>query len=260
MKSLKVLLTLFISCLVSLSICHAQGREISYDIGTQKFKGYLATPDGSGPYPGVVIIHEWWGLNDYPRLRADQLARAGYVALAIDMYGDGQTADTPSGATALSSQALSDWDQVFARVQKGVDVLKEQSLVDSKKVAAIGYCFGGGVVVNTARMGLDVAAIVSFHGNLAPKTQKHDYKAKMLILNGAADPLVSKEEILGFKNEMKQFNIPYEFVDYPGAKHAFTNPNATKIGKKFNLPVAYNQSADQKSWQKMLDFFKETFK
>ncbi len=251
-------------CLFSLlflsSNVWAQGREISYDIGKDVYKGYLAAPEGSGPFPGVLIVHEWWGLNDYARMRADQLARAGYVALAMDMYGEGKTANNPTEAGALAGAALSDINQVYARVQKALSVLREQANVKKESVAAIGYCFGGGVLVNSARMGLDVQGVVSFHGNLAPKTDKRDYQTKLLILHGAADPLVSKEEIAGFKTEMKDKEVSYEFVEYPGALHAFTNPAATKVGKQYNLPIAYDQKADAASWEKMMSFFSQVLK
>lgn len=252
-------------CLISLFVlghAHAQvqGREISYDIGSDVYKGYLASPQGVGPFPGVLVVHEWWGLNDYARMRADQLARAGYVALAMDMYGEGKTASNPTDAGALAGKALANMDQVLTRVQKAVSVLREQSQVKKNQIAAIGYCFGGGVLVNAARMGLDVQGVVSFHGNLAPKTDKRDYQTKLLILHGGADPLVSKEEIAGFKTEMKKFDVAYEFVEYPGALHAFTNPAATKTGKEFNLPVAYDQAADVASWEKMMNFFSQVLK
>lgn len=255
MKALICLISLFV-----LGINNAGGREISYDIESDVYKGYLAIPDGVGPFPAVLIVHEWWGLNDYARMRADQLARAGYIALAMDMYGEGKTASNPTDASALAGKALADMNQVYAKVQKAVSVLRERQDVKKDKIAAIGYCFGGGVLVNAARMGLDVQGVVSFHGSLAPKTEKRAYQTKLLILHGAADPLVSKEEIAGFKSEMKALDVPYEFVEYPGALHAFTNPNATKIGKKYNLPIAYDQSADAASWEKMMGFFSQVLK
>lgn len=256
---MKVMILLFTLLFCSANVW-AQGREISYDIGTDVYKGYLATPDGAGPFPAVLVVHEWWGLNDYAKMRADQLARAGYVALAMDVYGNGATARTPKDAGALAGKAMADINQVYQRVQKALSVLKEQSTVKKDKVAAIGYCFGGGVLVNAARMGLDVQGVVSFHGNLAPKTDKRDYHTKLLILHGAADPLVSKEEVSGFKDEMKEEGVNYELVEYPGALHAFTNPSATKIGKEYKLPIAYNQKADAASWEKMMKFFSQVLK
>lgn len=257
MKTLKSLL-----CLIVLGLsttAWAQGKEISYDIGSQKYNGYLATPSGAGPFAAVLIVHEWWGLENYARMRADQLAKLGYVALAMDMYGDGKTANNPKDAGALAGAALKNWPSAFERVQKAVSVLKEQSTVDKTKVAAIGYCFGGGVLLNAARSGLDINGVVSFHGSLKPLTDDHKFKTKILVLNGAADPMVTKDEITAFKTEMKQHQVAYEFVDYPGALHAFTNPKATKVGKEFNLPVAYNQEADQQSWAKMKEFLKSVF-
>lgn len=257
MKAIKLLFCLTILTLAS--TCWAQGKEISYDIGSQKYNGYLATPSGVGPFAAVLIVHEWWGLEDYARMRADQLAKLGYVALAMDMYGDGKTANNPKDAGALAGAALKDWPSAFERVQKALAVLKEQSNVDKTKVAAIGYCFGGGVLLNAARSGLDINGVVSFHGSLKPLTDERILKTKILVLNGAADPMVTKEEISAFKAEMKEHKASYEFVDYPGALHAFTNPKATKVGKEFNLPVAYDQKADQQSWAKMKDFLKAIF-
>lgn len=257
MKMIKILLCLF--CLIPHLVHAAQGKEISYDIGKQNYKAYLAMPNGSGPFPAVLIIHEWWGLGDYPRMRADQLAQLGFAAMAMDMYGDGKTAQNPKDAAALAKAALSDWNNAHTRVEHALKVLREQSSVDSKKVAIIGYCFGGGVALNSAREGTEVSGVVSFHGSLIPKTSKRDFKTQILVLNGEADPLVTKEEIANFKSEMKKNEVKYEFVNYPDALHAFTNPMATKVGKEFNMPVAYNQKADKASWEKMLTFLKKIF-
>jgi dienelactone hydrolase len=227
-------------------------------------KGYLAKPANlAGKAPAVLVVHEWWGANDYVRKRADMLAELGYVALAVDMYGDGKLADHPKEAGAFSSEIGKNLALGEARFRAAMDFLAGQPEADMSRVAAIGYCFGGGVVLEMARRGLDLYAVVSFHGGRqVSDTPVADggYKAKVLVLNGADDPFVKPETIEGFKKQMAEANVDYKFINYPGAVHSFTNPGATANGEKFGLPLAYNADVDAASWAEMLALFDKTLK
>lgn len=238
------------------------GKEVSYKEGDTVLKGYLAWDDSiKGKRPGILVVHEWLGHNDYVRKRARMLAEEGYTALAVDMYGDGKLADHPDSAGKFSSMVMSNMPMMQARFLAAEKYLNAHSTVDGNKTAAIGYCFGGGVVLNMARSGLDIDAVVSFHGSLDAKipATKGGVKAEVLVLNGANDSFVKPETIRQFKQEMKEAGVNYRFINYPGAKHGFTNPDVDKFGKKFNLPLAYNAQADKQSWQEMLRLFKRTF-
>lgn len=239
------------------------GKNVSYSSGKTIMKGYIAYDDNfKGKRPGVLVVHEWWGHNDYARKRADMLAELGYTALAVDMYGNGKQADHPEDAMAFSSEVKKNMKEAENRFLSAITLLKKESTVDKSKIAAIGYCFGGGIVLEMARMGVNLKGVASFHGSLgtsSPAT-KGGVKARVLVMNGEADPFVKKEQIENFKKEMESAGANYKFIDYPGAKHAFTNPAATDYGKKFGLPLEYNQSADEKSWEEMKIFLKEIFK
>ena len=224
-------------------------------------KGYLAADPGrTGRRPGIIVVHEWWGHNDYARRRAEMLADLGYIALAVDMYGDGRTAEHPKDAMRMSGAVMKDFDSASARFRAAVELLKKQPTVDSARIAAIGYCFGGGIVLNMARQGADLKGVVSFHGSLNAirAGRKGGIKARLLVLNGADDGF-TKAGVAPFKKEMAEAGADLTFIDYPGAVHAFTNPKATELGKKFNLPLAYNAEADTKSWQEMQTFLARVF-
>ncbi len=239
------------------------GEEVTYSADGTTLKGYIARPVGAGAKrPGVLVVHEWWGNNDYPRKRADMLAQLGYVALAVDMYGDGKTVDTPKEAGALSGEVYKNLDVAEKRFGAARALLARQSDVDGGRIAAIGYCFGGRMVLEMARRGVDLAGVVSFHGGLVtPAPAKPGaVKAKLLVLNGAADPFIKPEQIDAFKKEMQSAGASYSFIDYPGAVHAFTNPAATANGKKYNLPLAYDADADKKSWAEMQRFLQTVLK
>lgn len=237
-------------------------QEIDYQYDSLNMKGYLAyDADIEGKRPAILVVHEWWGHNDYPRSRAKQLAEMGYVAMSIDMYGDGKTADHPENAQKFMREALSDIELAQARFDAAVEVVKSQNVTDTDKIAAIGYCFGGAVVLHMARVGKDLDGVVSFHGSLGTQApaQPGQVMARVLALNGADDPFVPEDQIQNFKDEMESAGVAYEFVNYEGAQHAFTNPAATENGEKFNLPLAYNEDADQQSWAKMQEFFDQIF-
>ena len=225
-------------------------------------KGYLAYDEHlKGKRPGVLVVHEWWGHNEYARKRARMLAGLGYTALAIDMYGDGKQAGHPDEAGKFSSELMKNFDVAKARFAAALEFLKQQPTVAADRIAAIGYCFGGGVILNMARQGSELKGVVSFHGSLAAikPAQTGNVKAKILVLHGADDKLISPEQIEAFKQEMKTVEADFQFISYPGAIHSFTNPDADTYAKKFNLPLGYNADADRKSWEEMKKFFKTIF-
>ena len=238
-------------------------KEVNYSADGLNLKGYLAYDDAqTSKRPGVLVVHEWWGQNDYIRKRAHMLAELGYVALALDMYGDGKQAAHPEDASKFSSEVMKNLDVAEQRFMAGLTLLKQQPQTNQQQVAAIGYCFGGGVVLAMARRGVDLNGVASFHGSLgagAPASPGK-VKAKVLVLNGADDPFVKPEQIAAFKEEMSAAGVDYEFVNYPGAKHSFTNPGATENGKKFQLPLEYSAMVDKESWQKLQTFFQQIFK
>ncbi|MCC6301835.1 MAG: dienelactone hydrolase family protein [Gammaproteobacteria bacterium] len=238
-------------------------QEIDYTVDGTTLKGYLAYDDAiEGARPGVLVVHEWWGMNDYARRRAHMLAELGYTAFALDMYGDGKQAHHPDEAGKFASEVMKNQDLARARFNGALEVLRKQKTVDPARVAAIGYCFGGAVVLQMARDGADLDGVVSFHGNLAPVSpaQPGAVKAKILVLTGADDSFVPAEQIEQFEKEMDAAKADYKVIVYPGAKHSFTSPEADKYGQEFNLPLAYNKAADEASWQEMQDFFQQILK
>ena len=238
------------------------GKEVQYTHNEATMKGYLAyNASSDAKRPGILVVHEWWGHNEYARQRARQLAEVGYIALAVDMYGEGKQANHPEDAGKFASQVMSNMEAMKGRMLAAKQYLMSAALCDSTKIAAIGYCFGGGVVLHAARMGMDLDGVVSFHGSLgtASPAQSGTVVAKVLVLNGADDPFVTKEQIETFKEEMDSAGVDYTFINYPGAVHAFTNPAADSLGARFNLPLAYNKSADESSWEEMKRFLQKIF-
>jgi dienelactone hydrolase len=238
-------------------------EPVTYSAGGTTLRGVLATDTGkTGRRPGVLVVHEWWGLNDYIRRRASMLAELGYIALAVDMYGDGKVADNPSEAGALMNSVLGNMKSGEERFAAAYELLKSQPTVDPDRIAAIGYCFGGGVVLNMARQGVDLKGVASFHGSLAviKPEQPTPIKAAIRVYNGADDKFTSAEAIEALKKEMADAKVNFKFTNYPGAVHSFTNPDATELGKKFSMPIAYNEKADKESWADMKKFFAEIFK
>jgi len=237
-------------------------EEVSYRQGDTVMKGLLAYDNSiKEKRPGVLVVHEWWGHNSFARQRAKMLAELGYTALAVDMYGNGKTADHPDDAAKFSGAVGGNLPLAKQRFESAMDVLKQHQTVQHDKLAAIGYCFGGGIVLQMARQGLDLDGVVSFHGSLATKSpaEKGQVKARVRAFNGADDPFVTAEQISAFKTEMSDAGVDFQFVNYPGTKHSFTNKDADTFAKRFNLPLAYNKKADEDSWQQMQGFFKEIF-
>ena len=259
----RALLVLSLYCLVSASAQAAViGKEVSYVAEGTTLKGYIAYDDTfKGKRPAVLVVHEWWGNNAYARHRADMLAALGYTALAVDMYGDGKLASHPDDAGKFAAEVNKNMPVAKARFEAGMELLREQKTVDAKEMAAIGYCFGGGVVLNMARMGEPLKAVVSFHGPLGTNTpaQAGQIKARIESFTGEEDPMIGADKVAAFKQEMTDAKADFRAVTYPGVKHDFTNPAADELGKEFNLPLAYNADADKDSWRQATVFLKDVF-
>jgi dienelactone hydrolase len=237
-------------------------ERITYTAGDVTMNGFVAyDSNAKAKMPVVLVVHEWWGQNDYSRGRAKQLAEMGYLAMAVDMYGNGATADNPDSAGKLAMPFYTNPQMTKTRFDAAFAKIKTYPQADSSKTAAIGYCFGGSVVLNMARMGDNLNGVVSFHGNLtgAP-ADKSLLKSKVLVCHGEADQFVNAAEVAMFKKQMDSIGAVYTFKSYPGATHAFSNPDATAMGAKFKIPVAYNAAADSASWKDMKDFFGTIFK
>jgi len=240
-----------------------KGEPVEYKAGNVVLKGYVAYDDAlPGKRPGVLVVHEWWGHNEHARNAAHRLAEAGYVAFAVDMYGNGKTADHPQDAGKFSGEVAKNLPLMQQRFDAAQSLLAKHPRVDASRIAAIGYCFGGSTVLNMARTGSNLRGVASFHGGLATQNpaQKGKVKAKVLVLNGAMDPMVDAAQVKAFEQEMKAAGVDYKIVHYPGAKHGFTNPQATELGQKFNIPIAYDADADRKSWAEALAFLNRVLK
>ena len=235
-----------------------EGRPVEYRHGDAVLEGYLAYDTAvEGKRPGILVVHEWKGLNDYAKRRAEQLAGLGYVAFAADMYGKGIRAKDHEEAGRLSGIYRSDRQLMRGRIGAALDVLLARAEVDPQRIGAIGYCFGGTTVLELARSGADVKGVVSFHGGLdtpAPAAAG-GVKAKVLVLSGADDSFVSPG-VPGFEKEMKEAGVDYRLIQYPGAVHSFTVPEA---GDDPSKGMAYNAAADRKSWEEMKRFFAGLF-
>jgi dienelactone hydrolase len=231
-------------------------ESIDYAHESVALQGFIAYDDAvAAKRPGVLVCHEWWGLNDYPKRRATQIAtEMGYVAFALDMYGKGVVADNHEQAGKLMNALLSN-PQAKARVQAGLDVLRHHPRVNPDRVAAIGYCMGGSMAVHMARAGMALRGVVSFHGTLsAEKTSPGAIKASILVCTGADDPMMPPDKLIAFEDEMGKANADWQVIVYGGARHAFTNPSADSKGLP---PLKYDARADRRSWQAMKDFLAE---
>jgi len=234
-------------------------KTISYQEDGASLQGYLAYDNAlKGKRPGVLVVHEWWGLNDYARKRATQLAAMGYVAFALDMYGKDKVADHPEQAKEFMKKVTQNVDTWQKRTLAGLEILKKQPNTDSNRIAAIGYCFGGSTVQQLAYSGADIRGIVSFHGSLIPPTESavKQTKAKILICHGASDPYTKPEALPVYLTTMNASGIDWKMSIYAHAKHAFTNPDADNYGM---AAVGYNRTADRRSWEDMKQFFNEIF-
>lgn len=237
-------------------------ENVTYTEDTVTANGYIVYDAAKeGKRPAVLVVHEWWGQNDYTRSRAKQLAELGYIAMAVDMYGGGKTAANPQEAQAMAMPFYQNPQMTLTRLEAAMNKLKTYPQVDTANMAAIGYCYGGFVVLNAAKLGAPLKGVVSFHGNLSGvQPKKGLLKANILVAHGAADKFVSEAEVAAFKKSMDSIGANYTFKAYPNATHAFTNPAATETGKKFNMPIEYNGAADTASWNDMKAFFGTIFK
>ncbi|WP_431129359.1 dienelactone hydrolase family protein [Flagellimonas flava] len=238
-----------------------KGAEVAYASDSTNLKGYIAFDENNkDKRPGILIVHEWWGHNNYVRERADMLAQLGYTALAVDMYGDGKQADHPDDAGKFAMSVMSNLPEAKARFNAAVELLKQHESVDTEKLAAIGYCFGGSVALTMANSGADLDAVAAFHSGVSlPVMPGKDLKAQVLVCNGADDPFISAESITAFTSAMDSIGAKYQYISYPGVKHSFTSKEADANGEKFQLPLEYNAEADQKSWASLQELLDQVF-
>ena len=224
-------------------------------------KGYIAYDENlQGKRPGVIVIHEWWGHNDYVRERAEMLAKLGYTAIAVDMYGDGKQAAHPQDAGKFASSVMGNLPVAEARFDAAMQMLQAHASVNPDHIAAIGYCFGGSVALTMANTGRDLDAVAAFHSGVQLPVMPNDkLKARVLVCNGADDTFIPKETIATFKKQMDSIGAQYTYIAYEGAVHAFTSKGADSLGKKFNLPLAYQKEADEKSWQELVTMLDNVF-
>jgi dienelactone hydrolase len=257
MRSIIGILILLFANIASAAI---QTKTIEYKDGDTKLVGTLAWDDArrDEKRPGIVVFPEWWGVTDYPKTRAKQLAELGYVALAADIYGNAQTTSDPKEAGQLAGVYRADRNLLRSRAKAGLESLKAQANVDSSKIAAIGYCFGGTTAIELGMSGADLALIGSFHGSLAfpQMDDMKNIKGKVLIFNGAADTFVKPEEVTALTDALSKSKVKWTLLNFSGAVHAFTNPNADA----FNIPgIAYDKNADNESWMFLKNVLAEKF-
>ena len=248
----------------ALALAAIKETPVNYQDGDTTMKGFVVFDTTSkAKRPGIIVVHEWWGITKHVHSEARRLARQGYVAFIADMYGDAKTADNPTDAGALAGSVMKDPQVMASRFNAAMTTLTKQSAVDPTRIGAVGYCFGGAVVLNMARAGADLAGVAGFHASLGlntPAPGTGTVKAKILVLNGAADPFVKKEEYVQFESELEAAKADFKVITYPGAVHAFTNPEATALGKKFNLPLRYDAEANKQAEAEATKLFAEVFK
>ncbi len=258
---MKALLLAFVVSLATFSNAAIHTEPITYKEGDTELEGFLAYDDANmNKRPGVLVVHEWWGLGEYPKQRARQLAEMGYAAFAADIYGKGKLTEDRTEAGQWAGAMKNDRQLLRRRTAAGLEVLKGQEMVDPSKLAAIGYCFGGTAALELARSGADVRGVVSFHGALdTPTTATQDaknIKGSVLVLTGGEDKAVPDSQISAFMDEMRQAGVDWQVHVYGGAVHTFTNPAA---GSDKSTNSAYDEKADRRSWESMKDFFREIF-
>jgi dienelactone hydrolase len=240
------------------SIAAIVTKTVDYEFDGAKLKGFLAYDDASTEKrPGVLVVHEWWGLNEYAKERCKKLAELGYVAFAVDMYGDGKSVDHPDDARKMATAVRENLKTWRGRAEAGLKQLTSQPNVDATKVAAIGYCFGGSTCLQLAYSGADLKGVATFHAAL-PTPSADEAKAikpKIYIAHGEDDFFIPKEAIEKFKKVLDESKVTYTFESFPGVVHSFTVPGADKIGMK---GMKYDKAADEKSWKEMQALFKET--
>lgn len=255
----RILISL-LATLIGAAQVHAKIKTevVEYKEGTTILEGYVAYDDSSkGKKPGVVIVHNWMGLGEGTKKRAEDLAKLGYVAFAADIYGKGVRAKDAAEAGKLAGQYKGDRALLRARATAALETLKSNPHVDTKKLNAMGYCFGGTAALELAMSGAPLNGVVSFHGGLDFPTTIADVKSiksKVVILHGAIDPYVPAEHIASYTKALNEAKVDYQFTSYSGAVHAFTEEAA---GNDPSKGAAYNASADKRSFEAMKSFLKE---
>lgn len=255
---------------LALAACAGMGSEphaikeepVTYRDGNTTLKGFIVYDEArQDRRPGVLVVHEWWGITPHVRGEARKFAEQGYTAFVVDMFGEGQTANNPKDAGKLAGSVIKNPPVMQSRFNAARAELVRHRTVDASRIGAAGYCFGGAVALNMARAGADLAGVAAFHANLATNTPApKQIKPKILVLNGAADLFVKPDQIAAFKRDMEAAKADYRFINYPGAVHAFTNPEATEIGRKFKIPVAYHPEVDRQAKAEAAKFFSEVFR
>ena len=255
----------FIALIMMISTTlHADIRTetIEYSVEGQPHTGYIAWDDSiNRQRPGILVVHEWWGHNAFARNQAEKLAEAGYTALALDMYGEGKTAEHPEKAEAFMKEANSNMVKMKARFRTAMQRLQNHDTVDAQQIAAQGYCFGGGVVLNMARSGMDLDGVVSFHGSLGSPVEAEAgaVKARIQVYTGGADQFVPANQVAGFVKEMQNAGAEYRVRSFPGVKHSFMNPGADEYAEEFDMPIAYDEQAAEAAWQGAMRFYEDIF-
>lgn len=255
-------LTLATALASGTALAEMQTETVKYEVGGTTFTGYMAYDDAiSGERPGVLVVHEWWGHNEFAREQAEKLAKAGYTAFALDMYGSGKLAEHPEDAKKFMTEATKDIDQVKARFLAAKELLQNHDSVDSSKIAAQGYCFGGAVVLNMARLGVDLDAVVSYHGALGSplKAKKGEVKPRIHVYTGGADQMVPSDQVSALVKEMQDAEAQLTLVSFPGVLHSFTNPGADKVADEFGLPLGFDEAAASRSWEGTMRLYSDVF-
>jgi len=261
MKYFLQLVFLVILCTKSIAQAEIKTKEFDYKQNGTTLKGFLAYDSSiKGKRPGILVVHEWWGHNKHARERAKMLAEIGYTALAVDMYGDGKLANHPRKAGEYMSKAFNNWNTSKARFVKAKEALQSHKTVDAEYIGAIGFCFGGEVSLRMARAGADLVGVVAFHSALPLQPKVKDMKASVLVINGSKDGFLKPETVGTFSSQMMESNADFTYMSLAGVKHSYTNRQADKFRKKFDIPaLEYNKQADERAWTAMRKFFKRIF-
>ncbi|MBQ0762901.1 dienelactone hydrolase family protein [Marinobacter psychrophilus] len=237
-------------------------ETVEYTVDGDSFTGYMVYDDDvEGERPGILVVHEWWGHNEFVRSQAEKLAKEGYTAFALDMYGTGKLAEHPDDAKKFMQATMGDKQALEARFREAMSILQDHETVDESQIAAQGYCFGGAVVLNMARLGLDLDGVVSLHGSLGSDIQPEQgaVTARILAYTGGADPFVPVEQVTSFVSEMTKAGADLSLTVFPGVKHSFTSKAADATGEKFGLPMAYNEEAANRAWEGTMAFYQDIF-
>ena len=233
--------------------------------GGIELRSYVALPESASednPVAGILVAPEWWGVVEHPREVTERLAKAGFAAVAMDVYGEGKLTTDAAQANEWMEQMLADQDMLMARCQQILSDFSNQMAVNGDKLGVIGFCFGGKIALDMAREGMPVKAVATFHGNLSPKqpAEKGTFTAEVLVAHGADDSMVTMDAVEDFKKEMDNADVTYTVDVYDNAKHGFTNPNADKRAEENDVDLGYNEKATKESWDKMVKFMEDKLK